>query len=468
MEIQHLLFLPFFPFSFLHPCPFFPFTSQLFRFIPRFFYIFFFFPFLRPSFPFFVFSSSFPFYLPVCSPFFPPSISRTFEREERGQFHGAVDLTPLNEGRSVVVQVPERVCTLASDRWTRNERNGRGSGQETVRFALCKTTRRRPRGPIEPSSPRDRSSVRSAVTPRGAFSRLRSFASCKIVTYKWDPGISGAIPSFVRLGRTANISIVLARESSRIGERTILDRRCGIVRCISSLTGMREWERWWSGDKVNSAATSASCADLLSIYTLLAYVWRDTWSLRYWRCEILEKEENDQSSFLCHIFVIGPTVYEMEADTTSNILLMSKIGAMIGLGFGSLALGTLPLIVGRYRAKRRLRQKRRAISSNHSSTSTSTSTSNASSTDSASVANKQVRPRNSQKSSIVPNISYTSAALRKTRLCASRKSNRLAGDDFELTLRSLRGHIRRKIMDNQGYSVPDIDILAYLLNLRCI
>ncbi|KYM76592.1 Zinc transporter ZIP2 [Atta colombica] len=75
----------------------------------------------------------------------------------------------------------------------------------------------------------------------------------------------------------------------------------------------------------------------------------------------------------------------------SNILLMSKIGAMVGLGFGSLALGTLPLMVGRYRAKKQLRQKRRQAMSSNSSTSTSTSTSDASSphVDSASAANKQ-------------------------------------------------------------------------------
>ncbi|KYN27265.1 PREDICTED: protein zntB-like isoform X1 [Trachymyrmex cornetzi] len=87
-------------------------------------------------------------------------------------------------------------------------------------------------------------------------------------------------------------------------------------------------------------------------------------------------------------------------DTTSgqdpsNILLMSKIGAMVGLGFGSLALGTLPLVVGRYRARKQLRQKRhqkrRQAMSSNSSTSTSTSTSDASSphVDSASAANKQ-------------------------------------------------------------------------------
>ncbi|KAL0131772.1 hypothetical protein PUN28_002962 [Cardiocondyla obscurior] len=73
---------------------------------------------------------------------------------------------------------------------------------------------------------------------------------------------------------------------------------------------------------------------------------------------------------------------------TSNVLLMSKIGAMIGLGFGSLALGTLPLMVGRYRARRLRQKRRRAISSNHSSSSTSTSASSPS-IDSTSAANKQ-------------------------------------------------------------------------------
>lgn len=61
-----------------------------------------------------------------------------------------------------------------------------------------------------------------------------------------------------------------------------------------------------------------------------------------------------------------------EASTKSSVLLMSKIGAMIGLGLGSLVLGTLPLMVGRYRTKRRLQKRHRGVS-NHSSISTSTS-----------------------------------------------------------------------------------------------
>ncbi|XP_011152235.2 uncharacterized protein LOC105190918 isoform X1 [Harpegnathos saltator] len=67
----------------------------------------------------------------------------------------------------------------------------------------------------------------------------------------------------------------------------------------------------------------------------------------------------------------------MDDSTTSSVLLISKIGAMIGLGCGSLALGALPLMVGLYRTKQ-LKKRRRAVS-NHSSTSTSTSASNASS-----------------------------------------------------------------------------------------
>lgn len=111
----------------------------------------------------------------------------------------------------------------------------------------------------------------------------------------------------------------------------------------------------------------------------------------------------------------------MEQDTTtSNILLMSKIGAMIGLGFGSLILGTLPLMVGRYRSKKRLQKRRQAISSDHSSTSMSTSASNASSpsVDSASTTNKQVRPRNGQKTSIV-DIWSTRSISGDSSLCRS-------------------------------------------------
>ncbi|XP_076238720.1 zinc transporter ZIP3-like isoform X1 [Calliopsis andreniformis] len=65
----------------------------------------------------------------------------------------------------------------------------------------------------------------------------------------------------------------------------------------------------------------------------------------------------------------------MEEATTSTILLVAKIGAMIGLGFGSLILGTLPLIVGRYRINHQ-RKRHRGISSNSSSC-TSASISNA-------------------------------------------------------------------------------------------
>ncbi|XP_078051119.1 zinc transporter ZIP1 isoform X1 [Augochlora pura] len=65
----------------------------------------------------------------------------------------------------------------------------------------------------------------------------------------------------------------------------------------------------------------------------------------------------------------------MEEANPSTILLVAKIGAMVGLGFGSLILGMLPLIVGRYRMNHR-QKRHRGISSN-SSTCTSTSVSNA-------------------------------------------------------------------------------------------
>ncbi|CAL7952054.1 unnamed protein product [Xylocopa violacea] len=68
----------------------------------------------------------------------------------------------------------------------------------------------------------------------------------------------------------------------------------------------------------------------------------------------------------------------MEETTTSTVLLVAKIGAMVGLGFGSLILGMLPLIVGRYRMNHH-QKRHRGISSN-SSTCTSMSVSNASST----------------------------------------------------------------------------------------
>lgn len=98
----------------------------------------------------------------------------------------------------------------------------------------------------------------------------------------------------------------------------------------------------------------------------------------------------------------------MEEDT-SSVLLMSKIGAMIGLGFGSLALGTLPLIVGRYRAKKRLRKPSRPISSDRSSTSTSTSFP---AVDSASAADKQVRSRTSSRGRILSRMTSAGFSFR--------------------------------------------------------
>ncbi|KAG6798141.1 hypothetical protein HZU73_06610 [Apis mellifera caucasica] len=65
----------------------------------------------------------------------------------------------------------------------------------------------------------------------------------------------------------------------------------------------------------------------------------------------------------------------MEEATTSTVLLVAKIGAMIGLGFGSLLLGMLPSIVGRYRMNHRKKQHCGIFSNS----STSTSVSNASS-----------------------------------------------------------------------------------------
>lgn len=112
------------------------------------------------------------------------------------------------------------------------------------------------------------------------------------------------------------------------------------------------------------------------------------------------------------------TLREME-DSTSSVLLISKIGAMIGLGFGSLALGALPLMVGLYRTKQ-LKKRRRAVS-NHSSTSTSTSASNASSSsvDSPSATNLQVRPRPGTGSSV--HVDFVDLRrLRRARLCVNR------------------------------------------------
>lgn len=109
-NFSYLFFLSFSPFSF--PPPFFA-SLQSFRFIPCFFLHFYLLS--CPSFPFFVFSSSFPFYFRSCvfaflSPF------TYIPTRRKGAIPRGRRSTPLNEGRSVVVQVPERVCTLASDR----------------------------------------------------------------------------------------------------------------------------------------------------------------------------------------------------------------------------------------------------------------------------------------------------------------------------------------------------------------
>ncbi|XP_014615255.1 PREDICTED: uncharacterized protein LOC106793117 isoform X2 [Polistes canadensis] len=81
---------------------------------------------------------------------------------------------------------------------------------------------------------------------------------------------------------------------------------------------------------------------------------------------------------------------EENTSTTSSILLMAKIGAMIGLGFGSLILGMLPLIVGRCRTKLNRQKRCHGISINSSnSTSTSTSASQTSSSFVDNAANSQ-------------------------------------------------------------------------------
>lgn len=87
----------------------------------------------------------------------------------------------------------------------------------------------------------------------------------------------------------------------------------------------------------------------------------------------------------------------MEDTATSSVLLMSKIGAMIGLGLGSLVLGILPLIVGRYRTKKRLRKSSQPISSDRSSMSTSASLPDVEGSTSAT--DKQVRFRKTERKS---------------------------------------------------------------------
>lgn len=78
---------------------------------------------------------------------------------------GAVGLTPLNERRSVVVQVPERVCTLATDCWTRTSVAVAGVGRK--RFGSDYVRRRgggrevrSSRAPIETGVVSDRPSRR--------------------------------------------------------------------------------------------------------------------------------------------------------------------------------------------------------------------------------------------------------------------------------------------------------------------
>ncbi|XP_017886675.1 uncharacterized protein LOC108628945 isoform X1 [Ceratina calcarata] len=74
---------------------------------------------------------------------------------------------------------------------------------------------------------------------------------------------------------------------------------------------------------------------------------------------------------------VSSEIIKMEEESVS-VLLIAKIGAMIGLGLGSLLLGILPLIVGRYRLNHR-QKHRGGISIINCSTCTSASVSNASS-----------------------------------------------------------------------------------------
>lgn len=158
----------------------------------------------------------------------------------------------------------------------------------------------------------------------------------------------------------------------------------------------REVVKWWRN--VNN--TSALRVDFDSRHFVFARERCVTALIPARRdCEIPEwRREVDRNSSLAivgnsFIGILTSILLSIERsdemEDTSSILLMSKIGAMIGLGFGSLAMGTLPLMVGRYRTKKQLQKRRRAISCNHSSTSTST----ASSVDATPAADKQVRPK---------------------------------------------------------------------------
>lgn len=150
--------------------------SALFRFIlvkSPLFLVFFSLTFL-PSFSFSLLSILLPF---LCAfPFsFSPLRFRVHSNEKKGSdFAG---LTPLNERRSVVVQVPERVCTLVSNRWTRTSVAVAGEGRK--RFG-SHYVRRRGGGrgvrssqvPLETGVVSDRPSRRAELS-----AALRSFAS---------------------------------------------------------------------------------------------------------------------------------------------------------------------------------------------------------------------------------------------------------------------------------------------------
>lgn len=191
-----------------------------------------------PSSHFFVFSLflSIPLPLLILPLFFLP-FDFAFRKERERDSRAGNRRSYANEGRSVAIQVPERVCMLASNRWTRTSvavaRVGRKRfGSHYVRRRGGGRGVRSSRVPLETGVVSDRPSRR--VEPAAAFAIVRLVPDRRVRSIE-EPQVQSELSSPTGSPRTSRERVLgnrRIRHSARLWDENPV-----------VAAGTREWER---------------------------------------------------------------------------------------------------------------------------------------------------------------------------------------------------------------------------------